>query len=249
MNFDNKGVPIAIVKGEEYDKKNKNPVLFLSENNEGFDDIELDDDNKFQLIPNTKKERDILYVVGQSGSGKSYFCTQYLKQYNILYPDRKIYMFSTLDEDAEIDKLKNFHRIRLDDAFLDDQDIPTSEFQDSCCVFDDIDNLRNQALKRKLWALMNSILQTGRHFNIHALITFHVSTAGLDTRMILNEAHSVTFNCRTMGNGALKYLLDKYLGLDKEEIKRIKKLKGRMVTIMKTYPKMVVSEKECFILG
>ncbi len=85
MNFDNQGIPIAIVKGGDYDKLKKNPILSLSdkETEDSLNDIQVDDDYSFQLIPNTKKEREILYVVGQSGSGKSYFCTQYLKQYKI----------------------------------------------------------------------------------------------------------------------------------------------------------------------
>jgi hypothetical protein len=247
MNFDKKGIPIAIIKSKEYDKNKRNPILFLSE--DGFDDIQLEHDETFQIIPNTKTERFIFYVVGQSGSGKSYYCTQLLKEYNAIYPDRPIYMFSTVSEDSDIDKLKNFHRVILDDTFLEDEEIPVSEFKDSCCIFDDVDNISNRLLKKKIWNLMNSILQTGRHYNISCLITFHVATAGYDTKIILNEAHSIAFNIKTMGNKALKYLLDNYLGLDKDEIKKIKTLKGRMTTVMKTYPKMVVSEKRAYILN
>jgi hypothetical protein len=41
-----------------------------------------------------------------------------------------------------------------------------------------------------------------------------------------------------------KYLLDTYLGLDKEQIKKIKKMKSRAITIMKTYPMILVAENE-----
>jgi hypothetical protein len=64
----------------------------------------------------------------------------------------------------------------------------------------------------------------------------------------LNECNSITFNYRTFGNRTLKYLLDSYLGLDKKQIERLKKLDGRMITILKTYPKLVLSEKELYIL-
>ena len=47
----------------------------------------------------------------------------------------------------------------------------------------------------------------------------------------------------------MKYLLDQYLGLDKEQIKRIKKLDSRWVTIMKSYPMIVLSEKEAYVLN
>jgi hypothetical protein len=46
----------------------------------------------------------------------------------------------------------------------------------------------------------------------------------------------------------MKYVCDSYLGMEKAEIEKIKKLESRAVTILKLYPKVVVSEKEIFIL-
>jgi len=65
----------------------------------------------------------------------------------------------------------------------------------------------------------------------------------------LNEAHSVTIFPTGLGGRSLKYLLDSYMGLDKEQIKKIKKLESRWVTITKTYPMCVLSEKEAYILN
>ena len=45
-----------------------------------------------------------------------------------------------------------------------------------------------------------------------------------------------------------KYWLDQYLGLDKEQIKKIKQMKSRAITVMKTYPMILVSENEIFNL-
>ena len=47
----------------------------------------------------------------------------------------------------------------------------------------------------------------------------------------------------------MKYLLDSYFGLDKDQIKKIKKLNSRWVTIMKTYPMIVMYEKGAYILN
>ena len=52
-----------------------------------------------------------------------------------------------------------------------------------------------------------------------------------------------------MGNKAISYLLDNYLGLDKSQIKKIKKIKSRAITINRTFPLTVVSEHECFVLN
>jgi hypothetical protein len=66
---------------------------------------------------------------------------------------------------------------------------------------------------------------------------------------ILNECHSITIFPLTLGGRALKYLLDNYMGLDKEEIKQIKKLKTRSVTFIKSYPKIVLGNKKIYVLN
>jgi hypothetical protein len=49
---------------------------------------------------------------------------------------------------------------------------------------------------------------------------------------------------QNMSGKSSKYLLDTYLGLDKNQIKKLKQMKSRAITIMKTYPMILVSENE-----
>ena len=45
-------------------------------------DIKLNDENqRFQVVGDPKSERDIIYVTGRSGSGKSYFIKDYVINY------------------------------------------------------------------------------------------------------------------------------------------------------------------------
>jgi len=92
-------------------------------------------------------------------------------------------------------------------------------------------------------------LETGRHFNIEVVYTSHLACNGLDTRRILNECKSVTIFPSGLGGKAMKYLLDNYLGLDKNQIKKIKKLNSRWVTISKGAKMSVISQTECFVLN
>ena len=46
-----------------------------------------------------------------------------------------------------------------------------------------------------------------------------------------------------------KYLLDQYLGLSKEQIKKIKNIKSRAITIARSYPMMLISESEIIPLN
>ena len=50
-----------------------------------------------------------------------------------------------------------------------------------------------------------------------------------------------------MGNSALKYLLDNYLGLDTKQIKEIKKMKTRAVSIIRGYPVVIFAEKTALL--
>ena len=246
LNLENNGDVIAIIKKD----KKKDAVVSLGEGSKfGTNDLILEGpDEVFQLIPNIKKERSCHAIFGQAGSGKSWWCCNYIKEYIKIYPKRPIYLFTTITSDIGcLKEIKKLKIIELNNDFATD-DIPLEEFKQSLCLFDDIDNIRDKHLKKKLFQTLNDCLQVGRKFEIEVLITFHVATAGNDTKIILNECNSVSFNYRTFGNRALKYLLDAYLGLDKKQIERIKKLDGRMITVLKTYPKLVLGEKELYIL-
>ncbi|MFN9908899.1 MAG: hypothetical protein ACK56F_22700 [bacterium] len=72
MNFEGQGTPIAIIKDS---KSKKTPVLSVDDKDTAktsYDDIKLTGEEKFQIIPNPETERQIFYITGRSGSGKSY---------------------------------------------------------------------------------------------------------------------------------------------------------------------------------
>ncbi|AIW01891.1 MAG: putative packaging ATPase [Yellowstone Lake virophage 6] len=246
LNLEGNGETIAIIKKE----KQKDATVFLGENSKfGTDDLILEGaDERFQLVPNVSRERNCHAIFGQAGSGKSFWCCEYIKNWIKVHPKRQIYLFTTITSDIGCLKdIKKIKIVQLNNDFAHD-DIPMEDLKQSLCLFDDIDNIRDKQLKKKLFQTLNDTLQVGRKFEIDVLITFHVATAGNDTKIILNECNSVSFNYKTFGNRALKYLLDAYLGLDKKQIERIKKLEGRMITVLKTYPKLVLSEKELYVL-
>ena len=51
--------------------------------------------SKFQHIPGTTKEREILYITGPSGSGKSTYARKSLEQYSQKFKSRPVYLFSS----------------------------------------------------------------------------------------------------------------------------------------------------------
>jgi Cdc6-like AAA superfamily ATPase len=251
MNFEKVGAPIAILQNANDQSKTK--ILYVNAEKEDVVNYIKEyraptKEQTFQQIPNITTERQILYVTGASGSGKSYFTKAFTDQYKKIYPKREVYLFSSISDDSSIDKVKNLKRIKLTPEFLMDE-INAQDFKDSLVIFDDTDVILDKKMKIKITGILNSILETGRHFNVSCIYTSHVACDGRETKRILNEAHSITIFPHGLGGRSLKYLLDNYLGLDREQVKRIKKLQSRWVSILKTFPMVVLSEREAFVLN
>jgi hypothetical protein len=250
MNLEGIGQPIAIIKSDDK-KKQVLPTIYVDDSDAArtsYNQLLLKPKEKFQQIPNPKTERQIIYVTGRSGSGKSYFTLHYCNEYKKLYPDRPVYLFSALESDETLDKLKGLKRIKLSDDFCNDNEIEAEDFKESLVIFDDTDVISSKTIRNKVNQIMNQILQIGRHFQISCIITTHTCCNGNSTKIILNEAHSVVIFPNGLGNRSMKYLLDSYLGLDKNQIKKIKNLNSRWVSINKSFPMCILSEKEAFVI-
>lgn len=70
--------------------------------------------NKCMFLPDTVK-RNIVYVAGASGSGKSYVSAEYARNYHLLFPKRNIFLFSKKGSDPAFDcldkEIKLFGRV------------------------------------------------------------------------------------------------------------------------------------------
>ena len=96
--------------------------------------------------------------------------------------------------------------------------------------------------------MLNQVLEIGRHYKIHCVVTNHLPTNGKDTRRILNEAHTVTYFPHSSG-GKIKYLLEEYVGLDKKQISYMKKQHSRWATVYKNWPQCYMLEHEIGLLN
>ena len=249
MNIEAIGAPLAFIINEKADKKDKPRLISVEHDKEKVQfflpEIELKANEHIQLCPNTSVERDILYITGASGSGKSYFTKKYLETYHKQFPKRPVYLFSSLSDDTTLDSIKYLKRIKLTSELLADE-LEAKDFKDSLVIFDDTDCLQDKRMKLKVNGIMTAILETGRHFNTSVIYTSHLATAGNDTKRILNECNSITIFPSSLGGRSLKYLLESYLGLDKHQIKKIKKTESRAITICKTFPMIVLEQKKAY---
>ena len=241
LSFHEGEIPVAITGTKKLHLNSK-------EHEEGHARIELKGDAMFQQIP-SNAERDVLYVSGMSGSGKSWYTAAYVKMYHQKWPKRAVYIFSSIDQDACLDALKFVKRIDLKKKEFLETELQAKDFEDSCVIFDDTDVISNKQIKKAVQSILDSILQTGRHFKTTAIVTSHAMCNGLATKIILAEATSITIFPLTSGNKNLKYLCDGYLGLDRHQLADLKKIKGRWATFIRSWPRCILTERSAYMLN
>ena len=103
LNLNKVGRPLARIEGGKYNGmivSVSDHVASNADDDQGqnglikeFRLLKISNDSKFQHIPDTTKEREILYIAGPSGSGKSTYTRKYLEQYVKKFKNRPIYLF------------------------------------------------------------------------------------------------------------------------------------------------------------
>jgi hypothetical protein len=250
FNNEKKGLPIAYL-----DKPN-NPICFYNPNDNDdeniinsyeYINIPQNERTEFKFIPNLTKERFIYYITGKSGSGKSYFINEMLTYYKKKRPNSNIYLFSAKNDDNSLDEKLMIKRVIIDESLIDDP-ITIYDFnEDDVVIFDDHDNLEKK-IKLSVIHTLNQILELGRSYKLNCIVTNHLPTNGNDTKRIINEAHGIIYFPHFINQKGASYLLEKYQGLTKKEILKIKDKSTRWAVILNTLPEIVITQKNIFTL-
>ena len=211
--------------------------------------IKLPPGSSFQLIPTKNpKKREVWYIAGASGSGKSYIARGLAEMYSKQFPDRNVYLVSKLEEDDTLDNTKGKGIIRLKPAKLVETPLKDLEaLRDSMVIMDDYDTFTGKEAK-VIQQLIDDIAIMGRHTNTTMLCLTHYLTNYSKTRLLLTEATHIVVYPLSTGAHALNYLLKTYLGLEKEEISAIRRGGSRWVMLYKNYPNYCITETEAFLL-
>lgn len=211
--------------------------------------IRLPPGSTFELTPSTNPEkREIWYIAGASGSGKSHIAKLLAEKYQKLYPDRSVYLVSKLKEDATLDSMKQ-KPIRLNPEKLVEKPITDLELlRDSMIIFDDYDTFTGKEGKI-IQQLIDDVAIMGRHQNITLLALTHYLSNYKKTRLMLTEATHFVLYPQSTGAQALNYLLKTYLGIGPKEVAELKKTGSRWLCIHKNFPIYYISETEAGLLN
>ncbi len=211
----------------------------------------ISDDGKFVQLPRQvkgEKQRDNLFIAGASGSGKSTYTAKYAEEYQKMFPDNDIFLFSRVTEDEKLDNIENLTRIVINDELVVDS-INPEELSNSLVIFDDIDTIKSGDIKKAIIALRQDILEIGRHPNIYCISTAHMLTNYKETRSLLNESNEVIFFPKSSGSKQIRYFLQSYAGMSVKEINKVFDLKSRWVMLGKNYPQYILSEKVVYLVS
>lgn len=260
MNFEKVGHNFAKIKSKSNNKKQDDIQIYLSspeqedEVEQIVPKIEIPTDEKdliIQHLPFKDKikgnSRQILYISGQSGSGKSYYTKSYVEEYIKLYPNNLIFLFSVLEEDETLDAIKKIKRVKLNDDFYNTM-FSIDDFKNCLIIYDDCEAIKDKLMKEKLTNIQNLILTTGRHTGTSFILTTHLTLNNQSTKMILTETNSITLFLKTIGGRTLKTVLENYFGLSTKQINAIQSLKTRWITIFRSYPLLIMHEKGIYAI-
>ena len=166
-------------------------IVYLHEEEGGDKEIKIKEE-KFIPAIDKKTEREIYFIAGPSGSGKSYFTKQYIEVFHKTFPKRKVYMFSALEDDKTLDHLKYIKRIKIKDPEFLRADFTIKDFKDTLIIFDDVDAISTKSIVAQLTAIQDMTMNLGRHENLFFCYTSHLLYNGIKTKKILSECHKAT---------------------------------------------------------
>ena len=194
-----------------------------------------------------KDKRQIFYIAGASGAGKSYMAKHLASEYQNLFPKRDVFLVSKLKEDATLDSMPNKPKRLSIDKLVETPLKDLEPLRESLIIFDDYDTLEGKEGKA-VQQLIDDICIMGRHTVTSILILSHHLSNFKKTRLCLTEATHFVLYPQSTGSHALNYFLKSYVGMGPKEVAEIKKSGSRWICIHKNFPIYYITETEASLI-
>lgn len=215
----------------------------------------LRDGGELQLLPDPSGNREQIWLAASTGSGKTYFASQYLEVYHKLFPERPIFIITKDVFDETFQKF-NFNPVFINVEEKDEkgnykilsENLEPEFFANSAVFFDDIDYLPEKIQKSVIF-LRSQLMGVGRHHNTTVLMTGHQITEYKKTRMILSEAKYIVIYPQSGTVRGVEYFLKNYMGFEKEDYQRILNLPSRWVVVHTRYPQWIMYKEGAFMVS
>lgn len=223
------------------------PIKSSDPERDGYKEMVRIPGSRFIPTFDSRDFREIVYIYGASGSGKSVICRSYIDEYKREFPANKVYLFSLKDGDTTLND-KDIIRVPNQLDVLIGIDIET--LRDSLVIFDDTEgydkSISNE--QKEIYRIQDNIAQIARDRRIYCIVTTHLACKGNKTKVILNECHKIISFPSRVPQRSFNYLMKEYGGLDPSEIKKMWKLPSRWVCVNKENPRCVIYEEGAYTL-
>lgn len=235
---------MAKIKGGKLDGE----FVFSKAEGGKYKDINLKS-GKIKPLPDIDN-RQVCYIAGPSGSGKTTYALDYIRSFLVLFPEKQFFLFSRTDYklDPAYKGLTPI-QVMIDNTLVDDPIDITEELTDGCIIlFDDCNTIHDDKARKAVEKLICDILEVGRKLNIYIVITNHliIPNEKKIARTILNEMQMLTVFPKSGSVNQISYVMKQYFGFSKKQIDKMLQTDSRWVTVKKTYPQLVISEKSIY---
>ena len=193
------------------------------------------------------QKREIFLVSGPSGSGKSHWVRNYVRNYLRLYPDNAVYLISSLKKDSTLDEVGAIQRIDLDKLVASPpKDAYT--WSNSLLIIDDVEGL-DKLKAAAVQHVQDIVASEGRHSKTTMIRAAHLATNYKETRLLLQEAHGYVLFPQAGAHSQYMYLLTKYGGMDKKLAQSLLQIPTRWIYIHHTLPKYILTPDSLSLLS
>ncbi len=204
----------------------------------------------------TVGERDVYYVTGPSGVGKSTWMRRCIETWQLATratspPGAKMPVFIVSPHQRAKDDpaLRGLDGVAVLSADADLNQIELEHLNPdggpSLVAFDDVEALSDKGDQQAVMRLMQSALEVGRKLRVTVIVLMHRAASGVASRLPLLEMN--WFVCFRAAIPAATYCLTKHLGLKPETISLLRKKEfGRYLCLThNSAPQAVVGERRC----
>jgi hypothetical protein len=188
-----------------------------------------------------KPAREVIAVSGPSGAGKSHFLRMYAHNY-ICMTSNPVFLLSALESDTTLDAMRPPpNRLDTKKLVVDPDALNIKKWENSLVLVDDIEGAP-KLIKEGLIAIQDLIATTGRHEAVSLIRSSHLSTAGMQSRLLLGEVQGVVVYPQMGAHKQITYLLHHYMGVEMGVVRQLLKTKSRWLYVHASIPRFAMTE-------
>lgn len=251
LTFANCGKPIAKIGNEVLNLQTEHDECDSDYDSEDDIGTEYETDDELEPLLDMEK-RQVAYIAGPAGSGKSTMAAKMIKRFMRVHPEKPFYMFSrsSYKDDPAFSGMR-VNQVMIDQSLIKQPIDITQELPGGAIIlFDDVNTILDDKIKKAVEKLMADIMEVGRKFEVWIVLTSHlvIPSEKKFARTVMNEANTMTVFPKSGSAQQITYALKQYFGLTKQQIDDIIRLDTRWVQISKSYPMYVIYEHGAYLL-